>query len=122
MMRSIPLEPPESETNPWALIGDIPQPLRSQPVLNGYSMGGALVLAGIPPYVDGRGDMYGDELVVPYKAMTLGDEAAFDSAVKRWNIRWAILPHRYSKLIALIERRGWRKIADRPSGVIYTAI
>ena len=26
-------------------------------------MGGPLILSGIRPYVDGRGDMYGDELV-----------------------------------------------------------
>ena len=29
-------------------------------MLNGYSMGGPLILSGIRPYIDGRGDMYGD--------------------------------------------------------------
>src|SRR5262249_6135993 len=60
----MPLQPPENEANPWKLIAMVPPELRSQHVLNGYSMGGPLILSGIRPYVDGRGDMYGDELVV----------------------------------------------------------
>ena len=38
--------------------------------------------------------MYGDELVLDYKRITDGDAAALDAAVRRWNIRWAILPRR----------------------------
>ncbi|MES2001490.1 MAG: hypothetical protein V4444_04175 [Pseudomonadota bacterium] len=117
---SLPLQPPESETNPWLLIAAVPAELRALPVLNGYSMGGPLVLAGIRPYVDGRGDMYGDELVVGYKKITLGDAAELDAVTRRWGIRWAILPHRYTRLLALLDRTpGWRKIADTQSGVIY---
>ncbi len=117
---SLPLQPPESETNPWRLIAAVPAELRGQPVLNGYSMGGPLVLAGIRPYVDGRGDMYGDALVVGYKKITLGDAAELDAATRLWGIRWAILPHRYTRLLVLLDRTpGWRKIADQPAGVIY---
>jgi hypothetical protein len=83
-------------------------------------MGGPLILSGIRPYVDGRGDMYGDALVVDYKRITDGDRAAFDAAVARWNIRWAILPRRYRGLIALLERSpGWRKRASTEAGVVY---
>src|SRR5439155_6832644 len=57
---AVPLQPTENEANPWHLIAMVPPELRSQPVLNGYSMGGPLILSGIRPYVDGRGDMYGD--------------------------------------------------------------
>ena len=42
-------------------------------MINGYSMGGPLILPGIRPYIDGRGDMYGDELVVGYARITHGD-------------------------------------------------
>ena len=44
-------------------------------MLNGYSMGGPLILSGIRPYIDGRGDMYGDELVVGYSRIAHGDAA-----------------------------------------------
>ena len=115
----MPLSPPENEANPWNLIAAVPPELRSQPVLNGYSMGGPLILSGIRPYVDGRGDMYGDALVVDYSHIAHGDAQAFDAAVMRWNIRWAILPNG-SKLIPLLDRTpGWRRFARDRVGALY---
>jgi hypothetical protein len=116
---AMPLAPPDNEANPWKLIALVPPELRSQPVLNGYSMGGPLILSGIRPYVDGRGDMYGDELVLGYARIAHGDSAAFNEAVQRWNIRWAILPNDAKLLIALLDRSGWRRVAHDKVGVIY---
>ncbi|GAA4721406.1 hypothetical protein H9L13_09925 [Sphingomonas lutea] len=116
----LPITLPENSANPWKLIAAVPPELRTQPVLNGYSMGGPLILSGIRPYVDGRGDMYGDELVVGYKRITEGNAAELDAAVRRWNIRWAILPPRYPKLIALLDQSPqWRKIHQDNIGAIY---
>jgi hypothetical protein len=113
------MTPPDNEANPWKLIAAVPPELRSQPVLNGYSMGGPLILSGIRPYIDGRGDMYGDELVLGYARIAKGDAKGFNDAVERWNIRWAILPSRSDKLIALLERSGWRRVAKDSVGEIY---
>lgn len=117
---ALPITLPYNSANPWTLIAAVPHPLRSQPVLNGYGMGGPLILSGIRPYIDGRGDMYGDELVVGYRSIIDGDARALDGAVKRWAIRWAILPNRYTKLIALLDRSPeWRRIHRDQVGVIY---
>jgi hypothetical protein len=119
----LPVTVPENEANPWHLIALVPPDLRSQPVLNGYAMGGPLILSGIRPYVDGRGDMYGDQLVVDYKRITDGDAASLNAAVRRWNIRWAILPRRYAKLVALLDRSpDWRRIKDDEAGLIYVRV
>jgi len=116
----LPISPPENEANPWKLIAAVPPQLRGQPVLNGYSMGGPLILSGIRPYIDGRGDMYGDDLVLGFASISNGNAAAFDAAVRRWNIRWAMLPNRNVKLIALLERSpGWRRAHRDKVGVIY---
>ena len=116
----LPVTLPNNEANPWKLIAAVPPEYRSEPVLNGYAMGGPLILSGIPPYVDGRSDMYGDELIVEYKAITEGDPQALAAAVDRWNIRWAILPPRYTKLVALLDRSpGWRRIHKDEVGAIY---
>jgi hypothetical protein len=115
----MPLSPADNEANPWKLIAAVPPELRSQPVLNGYSMGGPLILAGIRPYIDGRGDMYGDQLVVPFARIGQGDEQAFRAAVQRWNIRWAIVPNESKRIIALLDRAGWRRIAKDKVGVVY---
>jgi hypothetical protein len=98
----------------------VPSELRSQPVLNGYSMGGPLILSGIRPYIDGRGDMYGDELVLGFYRMAHGDRAEFAAAVQRWNIRWAIIPNDSKGLIALLDSTpGWRRIRRDKVGAIY---
>ena len=115
----LPLSPVENETNPWKLIAAVPAQYKSQPVLNGYSMGGPLILAGIRPFIDGRGDMYGDALVADYVRITSGDSAAFGAAVRAWNIRWAILPRR-SHVIEILDRSpGWRRIASDEAGSVY---
>jgi hypothetical protein len=116
---AMPLAPPDNEANPWKLIAAVPPELRSQPVLNGYSMGGPLILSGIRPYIDGRGDMYGDELVLGFSRIAHGDSAAFNQAVQLWNIRWAILPNDAKPLIALLDRSGWKRVAHDKVGVIY---
>jgi hypothetical protein len=116
----MPFTPPYTEANPWKLIAAVPQELRDQPVLNGYSMGGPLILSGIRPYIDGRSDMYGDRFVADYKRITEGDQQVLAAAVRRWNIRWAILPPRYTKLIRLLDRSpGWRRIYKDRVGAVY---
>ena len=118
----MPLQPPDNQANPWKLIAMVPPELRSQPVLNGYSMGGPLILSGIRPYVDGRGDMYGDELVVGYSRIAHGDPALFAEAVRRWGIRWAIFPND-AKIVRLLQRSpDWRLVARDKVGVIYARI
>ncbi len=115
----LPLTPIEGEANPWKLIAAVPPESRSQPMLNGYSMGGPLILAGIRPYIDGRGDMYGDALVSDYVRINRGDRGAFDAAVKQWNIRWAILPQQARLIGTLDSSPGWRRIASDEAGVVY---
>lgn len=115
----VPLEPPQNQANPWHLIVRVPRELRSQPVLNGYSMGGPLILSGIRPYIDGRGDMYGDAFVLNYAMIMHGDEQAFEEAVQQWKIRWAILP-RESKLIPLLDHsHDWRLLSSDNVGAVY---
>jgi hypothetical protein len=116
----MPLTPPDNDANPWKLIAAVPPELRSEPVLNGYSMGGPLILSGIRPYVDGRGDMYGDQLVLGFSRISHGDAQAFADAIARWNIRWAIVPNSSRPLIALLDRQpGWRRIRSDKVGAIY---
>jgi hypothetical protein len=117
---AMPLSIPENEANPWTLIAAVPPELRAQPVINGYTMGGPLILKGIRPYIDGRGDMYGDELVVDYARSTHGDAAALDAAVKRWGIAWAIVPNRNSGLGTLLAASpDWRLLKKDRVGSIY---
>ena len=117
---ALPLPPPNNEANPWKLIAAVPSQLRVQPVINNYSMGGPLILSGIRPYVDGRGDMYGDALVVDYAKIMSGDRARFNAAVARWNLRWAIIGKENPKFAAMLAGMPeWRRIRADDVGAIY---
>jgi hypothetical protein len=116
---ALPLSPPANAANPWALIAAVPPQLRGQPVLNSFSMGGPLILSGIRPFIDGRGDLYGDSFMIDFARIAHGDADAFAAAAERWNIRWAILSHGDRPLTALVERAGWRRIASDEVGAIY---
>jgi hypothetical protein len=116
----MPMTMLETETNPWKLIASVPPELRSQPVLNDYSMGGPLILSGIRTFIDGRGDMYGDPHVLSYARISGGDAREFAAVVSRWNIRWAIVARSDKRLVAMLDRTpGWRRIRQDKAGFVY---
>ena len=115
-----PATPPENGANPRHLLAAIPAELRNQPVLNGYTLGGPLILAGIRPYIDGRAEIYGDAFVADYAEIAGGDWGRFNRAVDRYHIRWTILPIGNAKLIAEMDKSGqWRRIYADKVGVIH---
>lgn len=119
----VPIVPPENSSNPWQLIAAVPPQLRTEPVLNGYSFGGPLILKGIRPYIDGRSEMYGDAFFTDYLNITKGDAPAFNRAVERYGIRWTMLPHRDKRLIAHLDSSGkWRRLYSDQVGVIHVRL
>lgn len=117
---ALPLVPNENPSNPRGLLAAVPRQLRSQPVLNGYSFGGPLILAGIRPYIDGRADMYGDAFFADYKAITEGHMERFNRAVNRYDLRWTILPNDNAELIRKLDAsHSWRRIYSDRIGVIH---
>jgi hypothetical protein len=116
---AIPLVPRETFSNPRGLLAHVPAKLRSQPVLNEYSMGGPLILAGIRPYIDGRADMYGDDFFKDYLKITDGDPRAFDRAVRKYGISWTILQNGGRLAEELDRSPEWRRLYSDRVGVIH---
>ena len=116
---AIPLQPRETFSNPRGLIAHVPPELRSQPVFNEYSMGGPLILAGSPVFIDGRADMYGDEYMKTYMKITGGDWAAFDRMVKKFGIRWTMLQNDNDLVEKLDASPDWRRVYSDKVGVIH---
>lgn len=119
----LPIGPHEDAANPRGLIAAVPPELRYEPVLNGYSMGGPLILAGIRPYIDGRADMYGDAFYADYVKITDGDMGRFNAAVRRYGIRWTILPNGNSELIRELDSSpAWHRLYADKVGVIHVRV
>ena len=117
---TLPISPAENASNPRRLLAAVPAELRAQPMLNGYTFGGPLILAGIRPYIDGRSDMYGDAFFSDYRQITDGDMPRFEHAVERYGIRWTMLPHAHKRLIHELDQSAeWRRVYADKIGVIH---
>ena len=109
-----PITPAENAANPRHLMAAVPDSLRAQRMFNGYTFGGPMILAGMRPYIDGRADMYGDAFVLDYSRIMDGDVGRFEAAMRRYGIRWAVLPTNSVLSHALDKSQAWRRIyADR---------
>jgi hypothetical protein len=119
----LPITPAENAASPRQLIAHVPVELRGQPVLNGYTFGGPLILAGIKPYIDGRAEIYGDAFVSDYRAITQGDAVKLDSAVEHYGIRWTMVPTSDRHLVQLLDGSPkWRRIYSDRVGVIHVRV
>jgi len=115
----VPLTPKETYSNPRGLLAHVPAELRAQPVLNEYSMGGPLILAGIKPFIDGRSDMYGDAFTQNYLKIVSGDRRAFAEAVRRYAIRWTMLQKGDGLVKVLDASPEWKRLYSDRVGVIH---
>ncbi len=87
--------------------------LKSNPIqgnmFNSYTWGGYLewTLPEVKVFVDGRTDLFGDEILQQWISLTTADETWRD-VVTEWNIRYAILePNR--PIIPVLVGNGWQE-------------
>ncbi len=92
----------------------MPETLRRQPVLNEYGMGGYLLFNGVPVFIDGRADMYGDDYFGAYVDALKPDQAKLKALLARYKVRWTILRTGNPTLPAMDAMPGWKRLyADK---------
>ena len=88
------------------------------PVFNSEAFGGYLVFAGVPTFIDGRIELYGDDFLAAYLAAERGDAAALGTLLDRYRPAWALLQTQ-SPLASTIERlAGWRRVYGDDQAVV----
>lgn len=112
---------PPSATAPQAAVAFARETgLTGGRVLNHYDFGGYLISAGIPTFIDGRGELYGGAFVKRHvQALALVGEETLESQLERWAIDWTLLR---SDLPAnrLLERLpGWRRAYKDDTATIF---
>lgn len=77
-------------------------------MLNSYNWGGYLqwALPETPVFVDGRTDLYGNEIVMQWYAVTIVAEG-WQDVLDEWNIQWIILEKDWPAVQAL-PLAGWQ--------------
>jgi hypothetical protein len=104
----------DSPTRPMSAVAAVPPAIAATPVLNDYSFGGYLIGRGVPVFVDGRADLYGDAFLRDYARLMAPDRALLTKTLEDRHIGWTILIPGSPAAQAMDDMPGWRRLtADR---------
>jgi hypothetical protein len=89
-------------------------------ILNDYHLGGYLIFRGIPVFIDGRSDMYGDAFVDRYfRALRLTGTDSLETLLQQYRIDSTLLAPGTPALDLLDHLPGWRRIYADPIAVVH---
>ena len=118
----VPAKLTESVAAPMAALAHVPKDLQRQPVLNEYGMGGYLLFSGVPVFIDGRADMYGDDYFGAYVDALKPDQAKLAALLAGYKVRWTILRAGNPALPAMDAMPGWRRLYADKSAVVHVKV
>jgi len=87
------------------------------PVYNDVNFGGYLVFAGVPPFVDGRADLYGDAFL--RRNAALGEFAALANA---YRFTWAMVGPRNPHVALLDVLPDWKRVYADDQAIVYVRL
>jgi hypothetical protein len=89
-------------------------------VLNDYGFGGYLVFAGVPTFIDGRGELYGGQFITRYnRALALADLADFIKLLDEYKFD-ATLLEPDTPAVALLDRLpDWQRVYSDDVAVVH---
>ena len=81
--------------------------------------GGYLIRAGVPTFIDGRGELYGGEFIKRFAdAVNLRGEDSLEQLLERHAIEWTLFPKNQPANKLLARLPGWRQAyADEASTI-----
>jgi len=93
---------------------------RAGPVLNEYAFGGYLIYAGIAPFIDGRGELYGGTFITRHhRAITLQDLPDLLKLLDEYHIGATLLAPS-TPAVALLDRwPGWERVYADDVAVVH---
>ena len=114
-----PIERPDGPETAGAALAAADKLGLSGPVLNSESFGGYLIFRGVPTFIDGRIEMYGDTFLRRYLAVERGMQPALSDALKQYGITWTLLHPQDGAVVALDHLAGWRRAYTGADAVIH---
>jgi hypothetical protein len=93
------------------------------PVLNDYGLGGYLIFAGIPTFIDGRSELYGGAFIERYnRAIALANLDDFLKLLDQYKIESTLLEPN-TPAIALLDRLAdWKRVYSDDVAVVHKRI
>lgn len=110
---------PDPKMAPAAAVAALEQHHAAR-VFNDYDFGGYLISQGVPPYIDGRTELYGEKFMVEHSAARgLRNPASFFELLKRYNIDATLLRRKTPGAQLLDQMDGWRKVFADDDVVVH---
>lgn len=120
--RARPIELPQSVV-PALAVRAVQEAGIKGPVLNGYRSGGYLIYLGIPVFIDGRADMYGDAFLKQYvEATELRAPDSLQNLLRKYNIEWTLLEPENSAVALLEHLPEWRRLYADKTAVVHVRV
>ncbi|MES3002700.1 MAG: hypothetical protein V4787_18565 [Pseudomonadota bacterium] len=117
--RMRPLELPETIA-PAAALDAVHKAGIKGRVLNSYSSGGYLIYRGIPVFIDGRSDMYGEQFMKAYVyAMEQRTPGGLEKLLAQYDIGWTLLEPENSTTAVLDRLPGWKRLYADKVAVVH---
>ena len=117
-----PIVRPDGPETPAAALAAAAAQGVSGPVLNSESFGGYLIFKGVPAFIDGRIEMYGDAFLRRDLAIEQGGEPALDEALAQYGITWTLLHPEDGAVAALDRLPGWRRAYSDRHAVVHIRV
>ena len=92
------------------------------PVFNSEAFGGYLTFSGIPTFIDGRAELYGNAFLDRYLAAEGGDEHALTALLDRYGITWTLLTPQQAAASRLDSLPEWRRVHTDAHAVVHARI
>jgi hypothetical protein len=111
---------PPASTMPSAAMAFAKQAGLTGRVLNHYNFGGYLIHAGVPTFIDGRGELYGGDFIKRY-ADTIGLRGgeSLEQLLEHNRIDWTLMPADQPANRLLARLPGWRQAYADEAAVIF---
>jgi hypothetical protein len=89
------------------------------PVFNSEGFGGYLVFRGIPTFIDGRVELYGDRFLASYLEAEEGSARTLAALLDQYGVTWTILAPQQGAVHSLDRHPGWRRAYSDDRAVIH---
>jgi hypothetical protein len=112
----------DARAAPMSALAVVPSELRLKPVLNDYGFGGYLIGSGVRPFIDGRADMYGGDMLGLYRRLVAGDPSTVENTLRRYGIVWTLFAPD-AGIVAVLDREpGWRRLYADGFAVVHVRV
>lgn len=89
-------------------------------VFNSYGFGGFLVFRGVPTFIDGRADMFGEDFLKRYgAAITASRDGALEQLLERYDVTWTLLEPRSAAALLLDRIPEWERVYSDTLAVVH---